>query len=47
MVGESRAVCQNEVEVAMSKKIWYVISYDVRESKRLRRVAEPFGEFAG
>ena len=40
MVGASRVVCQNAVEVAVSKKIWYVISYDVREPKRLRKVAK-------
>jgi len=31
----------------MSKKLWYVFSYDVRESKRLRKVAkhlEGYGE---
>ncbi|MCL0065620.1 CRISPR-associated endonuclease Cas2 [Dehalococcoidia bacterium] len=31
----------------MSKKLWYVVSYDVREPKRLRKVAkrlEGYGE---
>ncbi|MDY6911663.1 MAG: CRISPR-associated endonuclease Cas2 [Chloroflexota bacterium] len=31
----------------MSKKLWYVVSYDVRDSKRLRKVAkhlEGYGE---
>jgi len=47
VVRETGAICQNAVEVAMGKKIWYVISYDVRESKRLRKVArhlESYGE---
>lgn len=43
----SRPVCQNAFEVTVSKKLWYVVSYDVREPKRLRKVAkrlEGYGE---
>ena len=40
-------VRQDAPEVIMSKKLWYVVSYDVRDSKRLRKVAkhlEGYGE---
>jgi CRISPR-associated protein Cas2 len=45
---QSGALRQNAAEVALAEeKTWYLISYDVRDEKRLRRVAkhlEGYGE---
>ena len=35
-----RIICKNEVEVIMSKKNWYLVAYDIREQKRLQKVAK-------
>lgn len=44
----ARSVCQDEAAIAMAEvKLWYLVSYDVRDDKRLRRVAkhmEGYGE---
>jgi CRISPR-associated protein Cas2 len=41
MDGPAGAIWTNEAEVRMSElKHWYLISYDVRDDKRLRRVAK-------
>ena len=36
-----RVVCQNEAEIKMSsRKKWYLVCYDIRDGKRLRKVAK-------
>ena len=41
MVWTAGAFCKNEIEVIMSlKKTWYLITYDVREAKRLQKVGK-------
>ncbi len=41
MDGQSGAFRANEIEVELSeKKMWYLISYDVRDDKRLARTAK-------
>jgi CRISPR-associated protein Cas2 len=35
-----RAFCPTAIEVTMASKQWHLISYDVRDPKRLRRVAK-------
>jgi len=40
VVWTARTFCQIQVKVAMAQKQWYLVTYDVRDAKRLRKVAK-------